>query len=247
MQRLMIADGSDVVRKVGKRILSGFDFLVTEASNSLEALVRCEAELPSLAQFFHNSLVTADWKYETLGSETNKGRRLQNLALWVMQQYEKPYRKALARSRRFDAGPTIHELAGKVQEIAQLGNQAGEGWYLTADMMDMIENGTPNIICAQPFACLPNHVVGKGMFRALRQKYPEANVVAIDYDPGASEVNQLNRIKLMISVAKENYRNNRGEGFKLEGDPEGGDDFGLPLTPEQRERLADIKVRAAVD
>ena len=177
----------------------------------------CEAELPSLAQFFHNSLVTADWKYETLGSETNKGRRLQNLALWVMQQYEKPYRKALARSRRFDAGPTIHELAEKVQEIAQLGNQAGEGWYLTADMMDMIENGTPNIICAQPFACLPNHVVGKGMFRALRQKYPEANVVAIDYDPGASEVNQLNRIKLMISTAFINHEAGQ-ERLDMSGD-----------------------------
>ncbi|MDP9805835.1 putative CoA-substrate-specific enzyme activase [Trueperella bonasi] len=165
----------------------------------------CEAELPSLAQFFHNSLVTADWKYQTLGSISNTSRRLQNLALWVLQQYEKPYRRALARSERFEAGPRIQELAEKVQEIAQLGNQAGEGWYLTADMMDMIENGTPNIICAQPFACLPNHVVGKGMFRALRQKYPEANIVAIDYDPGASEVNQLNRIKLMISTAFINH------------------------------------------
>ena len=177
----------------------------------------CEAELPSLAQFFHNSLVTADWKYETLGSVTNKSRRLQNLGLWVLQQYEKPYRKALGRSRRFEAGPLIQELAEKVQDIAQLGNQAGEGWYLTADMMDMIENGTPNIICAQPFACLPNHVVGKGMFRALRQKYPNANVVAIDYDPGASEVNQLNRIKLMISTAFINHEAGQ-ETLDLSGD-----------------------------
>ena len=87
------------------------------------------------------------------------------------------------------------------QDIARLGNQAGEGWYLTAEMVDMIEHGCPNIICAQPFACLPNHIVGKGMFRALRNRYPESNIVAVDYDPGASEVNQLNRIKLMLATA----------------------------------------------
>ncbi len=83
----------------------------------------------------------------------------------------------------------------------QLGNNAGEGWYLTAEMIAMIEEGTPNIICAQPFACLPNHITGKGMFRELRRRYPNANIVGIDYDPGASEVNQLNRIKLMLSTA----------------------------------------------
>lgn len=161
----------------------------------------CEAELPSLAQFFHQAFVTANWRYETLGQGTQKSRILTNMGLWAFQQYEKPMRAVLAESQRFDAGATIQELATKVQDIAQLGNQAGEGWYLTADMMDMIENGCPNIICAQPFACLPNHVVGKGMFHALRQKYPQANIVGIDYDPGASEVNQLNRIKLMISTA----------------------------------------------
>jgi predicted nucleotide-binding protein (sugar kinase/HSP70/actin superfamily) len=92
-------------------------------------------------------------------------------------------------------------MAARSTGIAQMGNQAGEGWYLTAEMVDMIEHGCPNIICAQPFACLPNHVIGKGMFRALRDTYPEANIVSVDYDPGASEVNQLNRIKLMISTA----------------------------------------------
>lgn len=161
----------------------------------------CEAELPSLMQFFHQSLVTADWKWRTLGYGSKKSVRTAKLALWALQQYEKPMRKALQASRRFEAGATIQELARKVQKIARLGNQAGEGWYLTADMMDMIERGCPNIICAQPFACLPNHVVGKGMFHALRAAYPQANIVGIDYDPGASEVNQLNRIKLMISTA----------------------------------------------
>lgn len=178
----------------------------------------CEAELPSLAQFFHQALVTADWKWETLGTGTNWGRRKANLGLWAMMQYEKPLRKVLAESKRFEPGATVKELAEKVQEVAQLGNQAGEGWYLTADMMDMIENGCPNIICAQPFACLPNHVVGKGMFRALRNKYPNANIVAIDYDPGASEVNQLNRIKLMIATAFQMREDESDQHLNLRGD-----------------------------
>ena len=85
--------------------------------------------------------------------------------------------------------------------MLSLGNQAGEGWLLTGEMIELIEYGVPNIVCCQPFACLPNHVVGKGMFREVRRRYPQANIVAIDYDPGASEVNQLNHIKLMISTA----------------------------------------------
>jgi predicted nucleotide-binding protein (sugar kinase/HSP70/actin superfamily) len=95
-------------------------------------------------------------------------------------------------------------LAEKAQQVISLGTQAGEGWLLTAEMIDLIEQGAPNIICAQPFACLPNHIIGRGMFRELRRRYPQANVVSIDYDPGASEVNQLNRIKLMIANAHKN-------------------------------------------
>ena len=96
-----------------------------------------------------------------------------------------------------------------------------------------------------PFACLPNHVVGKSVIKRLRQMHPESNIVAV----GASEVNQLNRIKLMISVAKENYRTNRGGGFRLENpnDPALGEDYGIPLSAEQRACLADIKARASVD
>ena len=85
-----------------------------------------------------------------------------------------------------------------------LGNQTGEGWFLTAEMIEYIEHGIDNIVCVQPFACLPNHVVGKGMIKKIRTKYPKANIVPIDYDPGASETNQTNRIKLMMTVAKDN-------------------------------------------
>ena len=89
-------------------------------------------------------------------------------------------------------------------EIVSVGNQTGEGWFLTGEMIGLIEDGAPNIVCMQPFACLPNHVTGKGVIKALRKKYPQSNIVAVDYDPGESEVNQLNRIKLMLSTAFKN-------------------------------------------
>ena len=92
-------------------------------------------------------------------------------------------------------------LEDKVKDVLSIGNQTGEGWLLTGEMIELIESDVNNIVCIQPFACLPNHVTGKGVIKALRKKYPESNIVAIDYDPGVSEVNQLNRIKLMLSTA----------------------------------------------
>ena len=94
------------------------------------------------------------------------------------------------------------ELVKKAAEVTSIGVQAGEGWLLTAEILELIESGCPNVVCAQPFACLPNHVTGRGMFGKIRRLHPEANIVSIDYDPGASEANQLNRIKLMIAAAK---------------------------------------------
>ena len=91
----------------------------------------------------------------------------------------------------------------------------GEGWLLTAEMVELIKTGAPNVVCTQPFACLPNHVVGKAVIKELRRRYPESNIVAVDYDPGASEVNQLNRIKLMISVAKANLADKEREARVL--------------------------------
>jgi predicted nucleotide-binding protein (sugar kinase/HSP70/actin superfamily) len=120
----------------------------------------------------------------------------------MVELYERPARAALARTNgKFAVPEDVHTLATRAQDIIELGTQAGEGWLLVAEMMELIEHGTPNIICAQPFACLPNHVVGRGMFKELRRRYPHANLVSIDYDPGASEVNQLNRIKLMVATA----------------------------------------------
>ncbi|MBP5781156.1 MAG: hypothetical protein J6X34_07985, partial [Clostridia bacterium] len=107
-------------------------------------------------------------------------------------------------SRRFDSPKTIYELADMASEVLSLGNCTGEGWFLTAEMIELIHSGAPNIICMQPFACLPNHVTGKGMIKELRRIHPGSNIVAVDYDPGASEVNQLNRIRLMLTNAFKN-------------------------------------------
>ena len=206
----------------------------------------CEANVPGLVDFFLFGMTNAINMKDELGTKATS-RFTHKAGIKLIEGFREPINKMLGASTRFEPYPSVWELAEKAGQVLSLCNTMGEGWLLTAEMCDLIETGTPNIVCCSPFACLPNHVVGKAVVKRLREMHPESNIVAVDYDPGASEVNQLNRIKLMISVAKENYRNNRGEGFKLEGDPEGGDDFGLPLTPEQRERLADIKARAAVD
>lgn len=113
---------------------------------------------------------------------------------------------ALASSRHFTPAADIRDLAQMASPIVSTGNQTGEGWFLTGEMMELIHAGVTNIVCIQPFGCLPNHIVGKGVIKEIRREYPGANIVAIDYDPGASEVNQLNRIKLMLSTAHKNLR-----------------------------------------
>ena len=110
----------------------------------------------------------------------------------------------------------IWHLEDKVKDVLSIGNQTGEGWFLTAEMIEYMENYIPNIICVQPFACLPNHVVGKGVIKTIRQKYPEANISPVDYDPGASETNQANRIKLLMTVAKDNLKRQENEKKALE-------------------------------
>jgi len=160
----------------------------------------CEAVLPGLMGFLLQAMATSDFRAEVLG--ITKSRTTLSLARWVLEQYVRPARVALAKTDGFfDVPAPIMELAAKASEIISLGTQAGEGWLLTAEMVELIEHGVPNIICAQPFACLPNHVVGRGMFSEIRRRYPQANITSIDYDPGASEVNQLNRIKLMVATA----------------------------------------------
>lgn len=165
-----------------------------------------EAVVPDLLDFFFYSAYDAKFKYEYLaGSKISKN--INEAAMYYMESYRRVMKKELENSTRFHKPKHIKELANMASPILSLGNQTGEGWFLTAEMIELIESGAKNIACLQPFACLPNHVTGKGMIKTLKERYPDSNIVAIDYDPGASNVNQLNRIKLMLSVAFKNLEN----------------------------------------
>ncbi|AFV89595.1 CoA-substrate-specific enzyme activase [Acidipropionibacterium acidipropionici ATCC 4875] len=162
----------------------------------------CEAVLPGLMWFVYNCLSSGDYNYQTFGTD-KWDRHIKKAFRSLLLQYQKPIDAELAKSSRFEVSTPITTLMDEAQKVVQLGNQAGEGWYLVGEMVDMIREGVPNIACVQPFACLPNHVTGRGIFREIRRQYPQANVVSIDYDPGASQVNQLNRIKLMAATARD--------------------------------------------
>ena len=131
----------------------------------------------------------------------------------IIGLYERPINRALTKTR-FKKCVNIYDLAKNVDGILSTGNQTGEGWYLTGEMIELIKENINNIVCVQPFACLPNHIVGKAVIKRIRELYPESNIVAIDYDPGASHTNQINRIKLMLTVAKENMENNKKKNKK---------------------------------
>ena len=165
-----------------------------------------EVVLPELMGFIKYVLMNKQITTELLQTPKFKAK-LFKLGLNVIKILEKDYEKALASSSKGYLKPCdIEKLAGKVEEILSAGNQTGEGWLLTAEMLEFIEEGIPNIICLQPFACLPNHVVGKGVIKTIRKRYQEANISPVDYDPGASQVNQTNRIKLLMTVAKDNLK-----------------------------------------
>lgn len=165
----------------------------------------CEAVVPGIMEFMTTRPYISDWNEHYLGMGGNKlGYALMRKAL---DMYNAPVHKAIDLTHgKFSQDLPMPELVKKADEVTSVGVQAGEGWLLTAEILELIESGCPNVICAQPFACLPNHVTGRGMFGKIRRLHPEANIVSIDYDPGASEANQLNRIKLMIAAAKKAHK-----------------------------------------
>ncbi|MBR7063089.1 MAG: 2-hydroxyacyl-CoA dehydratase [Clostridia bacterium] len=176
------------------------------ANNKAVELVEAEggeAVMPDLLDFMLYSAYNSIFKHRKL-AESGRGERVARIVIRLLEAVRRPIRRALSRSKRFEPPKTIYELADMAKEILSLGNCTGEGWFLTAEMVELIRSGAPNIICMQPFACLPNHVTGKGMIKELRRQYPGSNIVAVDYDPGASEVNQLNRIRLMLTTAFRN-------------------------------------------
>ena len=178
------------------------------ANNHLVELLEAEgaeAVVPDLMDFMLYCFYNQIYKAENLGT-SKKAATISKLGIWAIQKFRGTATKEFIKSKHFDPPADIYETARNAEKIVSIGNQTGEGWFLTGEMLELIHTNTPNIVCTQPFACLPNHVVGKGVIKELRKQYPQSNIVAIDYDPGASEVNQLNRIKLMLSTAQKNLK-----------------------------------------
>jgi len=163
----------------------------------------CEVVQPGLMEFLLYCAYDYDFNHKYL-SKGAFAALAGKAAIQAMEFYRRYARKILKQSRRFVEPAKIDELAFGAAPILSRGNQTGEGWFLTAEMVHLIHDGVPNIVCMQPFACLPNHITGKGVMKALKENYPQANITAIDYDPGSSAVNQLNRIKLLLSAAFKN-------------------------------------------
>lgn len=165
-----------------------------------------EAVVPDLIDFMLYCFYNQIYKAEHLGT-SKKTARISSLGIWAIEHLLRGTAvKEFKKSRHFTPPTPIREIVSFAEPIVSIGNQTGEGWFLTGEMVELIHDNVPNIVCTQPFGCLPNHVVGKGVIKALRKAYPTSNIVAIDYDPGASEVNQLNRIKLMLSTAQKNLK-----------------------------------------
>ncbi len=177
------------------------------ANNDIVTIIEqggAEAVVPDLMDYFLYSTYNSRFRFKYLaGSKLNSN--LSDFARAYIERYRTIMMEELAKSRRFLAPTPIDELAHMASSVLSLGNQTGEGWLVTAEMMEFLEQGTKNILCVQPMACLPNHITGKGMIKPLKERFPGANIMPIDYDPGISSVNQLNRIKLMLSVAMKEF------------------------------------------
>lgn len=187
------------------------------ANNDVFSLLEeegAEVVVPDLLDFFSYSAFNGIVKFDELLSGTKKSKTLSYVAVKTLQSYKKASIKAFEHSKRFSIPSNIEDLANKAKNFLSLANQSGEGWFLTAEMIELLDSGVDNILCLQPFACLPNHITGKGMIKKLKDAYPISNIVPIDFDAGMSEVNQINRIKLMLTNAFRNI-DSRKEGRSL--------------------------------
>lgn len=176
------------------------------ANNNIVDLLEAEgaeAVMPDLMDFLLYCFYNNNFKAEKLGGKKSTAI-LSNMGISLLEFFRRTAKKELEKSSHFTAPSHIGSLADMAKEFVSIGNQTGEGWFLTGEMLELIHTGTSNIVCTQPFGCLPNHIVGKGVIKELRKTYPDSNIIAVDYDPGASEVNQLNRIKLMLATAQKN-------------------------------------------
>lgn len=190
------------------------------ANNDLVGLIEkegAEAVVPDLLGFGLYSAYNSVQKHKYLGMSSKLSFAGKSV-ISLIEYFRKPLIDALKSSKRFTPPARIETLGEYAEPIVSLCNQTGEGWFLTGEMLELIHDGVENIICTQPFACLPNHIVGKGVIKEIKRRNPLANIVAVDYDPGASEVNQLNRIKLMMDAAYKNMykaEENKGEVIRV--------------------------------
>lgn len=182
------------------------------ANNDVFSLLEeegAEVVVPDLLDFFSYSSLNGVIKYDELLIDSKKTKAINNIAVKAIDLYKKPSVDAFRNSKRFITPANIKELALKAKQFLSLANQSGEGWFLTGEMVELLDSGVDNILCLQPFACLPNHITGKGMIKKLKDAYPMSNIVPIDFDAGISEVNQINRIKLMLTNAFRNMKINK--------------------------------------
>ncbi len=185
---------------VGEILIKYHHFGNHHLASTLE-MEGCEVTVPELMGFVKYCIYNNIVKEQLLATSKNMAF-LSKTLLDVIDFYEKVVKKELENTR-YRSTTNIYELAQNVEPILSKGNQTGEGWFLTAEMVELLKDGVENIICVQPFACLPNHIVGKSVIKRMKSLYPNANIVAIDYDPGSSVSNQMNRMKLLLSVAKD--------------------------------------------
>ncbi|HBD64372.1 MAG TPA: 2-hydroxyglutaryl-CoA dehydratase, partial [Clostridiales bacterium] len=181
------------------------------ANNDIFSLLEeegAEVVVPDLLDFFSYSSLNGVIKYDELLTGSRKSKAINGMAVNVIELYKKPSVDAFRNSKRFTTPANIKEIALKAKNFLSLANQSGEGWFLTGEMVELLDSGVDNILCLQPFACLPNHITGKGMIKKLKDAYPLSNIVPIDFDAGISEVNQINRIKLMLTNAHRNMKMN---------------------------------------
>ncbi len=198
-----------------------------------------EATVPDLMGFMLYCFYNQVYKAEHLGT-SKKTARKSTVGIRAIEAALHPIYRAYEKSVHFEAPASIYKLVEYAEPIVSIGNETGEGWFLTGEMIELINDGVENIVCIQPFGCLPNHVVGKGVIKAIRREYPLANIAAIDYDPGASEVNQLNRIKLMLATAQKNMLKKQngeipgaaGNSAEKEGERISAEKTAMELAPE---------------
>ncbi|NPE22599.1 MULTISPECIES: 2-hydroxyacyl-CoA dehydratase [unclassified Fusibacter] len=205
----LIADFSTIPRNESSLIKVGIvgEIYVKYSSlgnNNLEDFLRSEnveVVIPPLLDFVLFKLDYRGLEVDLYGGKKIK-KRLVEFAISIVENYRSKINIQL-KKHHFRQATSYKELKGFVKDIIGYGNRMGEGWLLTAEMFELIHIGAPNIICTQPFGCLPNHISGKGVVNAIKKRHPFSNIVPIDYDPGASDVNQKNRIKLMLAIAKD--------------------------------------------